>query len=162
MPPNTTFDGAEAIHGRIYKITAPGCAKVYVGSTRLTLGRRLSHHRKGLRKWRRGRGNFVTSYEVLAHPGAEIHLLEEGHFTKQHMREREGHWIQCLPSVNRYMPGRSRAESCRVSHARKVACQTCGKRVRSDYLKEHASTRRCLLALDAAPQLVEALAGVAV
>jgi hypothetical protein len=158
MPPNTT----DALPARIYKIAAPGCDTVYVGSTRLTLWQRLRQHRKDLRSWRRGRGTFMSSYEVLAHPGAEIHLLEEGQFTKQHMHEREGHWIQCLPSVNICMPGRSRAESQRICHARKVACQTCGKRVRSDYLKEHASTRRCLLALDAAPQLVEALAGVAV
>jgi hypothetical protein len=158
MPPNTT----DALPARIYHITAPGCDTVYVGSTRLTLGQRLSHHRKDLRSWRRGRGTFMTSYEVLAHPGAEIHLLEEGLFTKQHMREREGHWIQCLPSVNRYMPGRSRAETRRICYAAKVACPTCGKRVRRDGLKGHASTRRCLLALDAAPQLVEALAGVAV
>jgi hypothetical protein len=98
---------------------------------------------------------------VLAHPGAEIHILEEGEFTKQHMREREAHWIQRLPSVNRNVPGRSDADSNRINHAMKVACPTCGKHVRRDGLKEHASTRRCLLALNAAPhQLVEALAGV--
>jgi hypothetical protein len=160
MPPNTTFDGA-AIRGRIYKITAPGCAKVYIGSTRLTLAQRLSQHRLDLRCWQRGRRHSTSSYEVLAHPGAEIHLLEEGDFTKQRMREREAHYIQSLPSVNKCMPGRSPAESQRICHAAKVACPTCGKHVRSDYLKEHARTRRCLLALNAAPhQLVEALASV--
>jgi hypothetical protein len=157
VPPNTT----DALPTRIYKITAPAFAKVYVGSTRLKLWQRLSQHRKNLRKWQRGLGNFVTSYEVLAHPGAEIHILEEGQFTKQHMREREAHYIQSLPSVNRCMPGRSRAESQRICHARKVACPTCGKHVRSDARKRHTLTRRCLLALNATPhQLVEALAGV--
>jgi hypothetical protein len=156
MLPNTT----DAIRGRIYKITAPGCTKVYIGSTCLTLAQRLSQHRLDLRKWQRSRGNFVTSYDVLDHLGAEIHLLEEGEFTKQHMREREAHWIRSLPSVNRRVPGRSPAESRRISHATKVACPTCGKHVRRDYLKKHASTRKCSLASNAAPQLVEALAGV--
>ena len=103
----------------------------------------------------------MTSFEVLNHPGAEIHLLEEGPFTDmQHMREREAHYIQSLPSVNKCMPGRSPAESCRIYHAAKVACPTCGKHVRRDGLKEHSNTRRCSLALNAARQLVEALASV--
>ena len=160
MLPNPTPDGA--IRGHIYQITAPGCAKVYVRSTRLKLCQRMSQHRKNLRKWQRGRFHFISSYEVLAHPGAGIHILEEGQFTKQHMREREAHYIQSLPSVNRNVPGRSPAESRRVCAA-KVACPTCGKRVRRDNLKKHALTRRCsLLASNAArpPQLVEALAGV--
>jgi hypothetical protein len=156
-PPNTT----DAIRGRIYKITAPGCTKVYVGSTRLTLWQRLSQHRKDLRKWQRSRGDFMTSYELLEHLGAEIHLLEEGPFTDmRHMREREAHYIQSLPSVNKCMPGRSQAESARICHARKVMCPTCGKHVRNDAHKRHALTRRCLLALNAARQLVEALASV--
>jgi hypothetical protein len=163
MLPNTTFDGVEAICGRIYKITAPGCVKVYIGSTRLSLGQRLSQHRKSMRKWRRCRYNFVSVFDVLDHLGAEIHVLEEGPFKdKQHMREREAHYIQSLPSVNKYMPGRSHAESSRISAATKVACPICGKHVRRDGLKEHASTRRCSL-LNAArlsQQHVQALASV--
>ena len=161
-PPNTTFDGA--IRGRIYKITAPGCAKVYIGSTRLTLWQRMCQHRRDLRKWQRSRGHFMTSYDVLDHLGAEIHLLEEGPFMdKQHMREREAHYIQSLPSVNKCMPGRSPAESKRISATTKVACPTCGTHVRRDGLKEHSNTRRCSLALNAARlshQHVQALASV--
>jgi hypothetical protein len=159
-PPNTT----DAICGRIYKITAPGFAKVYVGSTRMTLWQRLSQHRWNLRHWRRSGGNFVTSFDVLDHLGAEIHLLEEGPFTDmQRMREREAHYIQSLPSVNKNVPGRSPAESCRIYHAAKVACPTCGTHVRRDYLKDHNHTRKCLLALNAARfphQHVQALASV--
>jgi hypothetical protein len=160
MAPNTTSDGA--IRGRIYKISAPGCDTVYVGSTRQTLRQRLSHHRYDRRRWQRSAGHFMSSYEVLAHPGAEIHLLEEGEFTKQHLREREAHYIQSLPSVNRCMPGRSQAESQRIYHARKVACPTCGTHVRRDSLKEHNRSRNCLLSNAArlSQQHVQALASV--
>jgi hypothetical protein len=159
MLPNTT----DAIRGRIYKITAPGCDAVYVGSTRLTLCQRLNQHRKDLRKWQRSRGHFVTSYEVLDHLGVEIHLLEEGPFKdKQHMREREAHYIQSLPSVNKNVPGRSLAESYRISHARKVACPTCGAHVRRVGLKEHNRSRKCSLSNAArlSQQHVQVLASV--
>jgi hypothetical protein len=81
---------------------------------------------------------------VLAHPGAVIHILEEGIYAdKQHLRDREAHWIGCHQCVNRCVPGRSAAESRRISHARKVDCPTCGKHVRRDGIKRHAHTRDC-------------------
>ena len=85
---------------------------------------------------------------------------------KQHLREREAHWIDCLPSVNMRVPGRRQGESQRIPHARKVVCPTCGKHINKNHLKGHARSRACsLLALSAqarlgAHQLVEALAGV--
>ena len=111
----------------------------------------------------------MSAFEVLAHPGAVIRTLEEGEYAdKQRLRDHEAHWIARLHSVNIRVPGRSNAESQRISHARKVACPTCGKHVRRDGLKDHALSRACsLLALSAQPsrlgaphQLVEALAGV--
>jgi hypothetical protein len=140
-----------ATRGRIYIISAPGCDKVYVGSTRLKLCRRLCQHHANRRTWQLGRGTFTTSYEVLAHPGAVIRSLEECVYVDiQHLRDREAHWIRCHQCVNRCVPGRSAAESQRICHARKVACPTCGKHVRTDGIKEHTRTRACsLLALSA-------------
>jgi ribosomal protein L32 len=77
--------------------------------------------------------------------------LEEGQFTKQRMREREAHYIQSLPSVNKCVPGRSQAESHRISAATKVACPTCGKRVSRGNRSRHNRTRKCSLASNAAP-----------
>ena len=85
-------------------------------------------------------------------PGAVIRILEECVYVDiQHLRDREAHWIRCHPCVNRCMPGRSQAESVRISHATKVACATCGKHVRRDYLKDHARTRACAMIALRAP-----------
>jgi hypothetical protein len=135
-----------ATRGRIYIISAPGCDRVYVGSTRMELCQRLCQHHADRRTWQLGRGTFMSSYEVLAHPGAVIRSLEECVYVDiQHLRDREAHWIRCHPCVNRNVPGRSQAESNRICHARKVACPNCGKHVRRDHLKTHARTRACSL-----------------
>jgi hypothetical protein len=138
-----------ATRGRIYVISAPGFDKVYVGSTQRELCQRMGQHRADLRRWQRGQRNFISSFDVLAHPGAEISILEECVYVDiQHLRGREAHWIRCLHSVNKCVPGRPRGESQRISHARKVACPTCGKHVRTDGIKEHTHSRACsLLAL---------------
>jgi ssDNA-binding Zn-finger/Zn-ribbon topoisomerase 1 len=138
-----------ATRGRIYSISAPGYDKVYVGSTQLTLYHRLYKHHANRRCWQRGRGHFVSAYDVLDYPGAVIQSLEECVYVdKQHLREREAHWIGRLQCVNRYVPGRSHAESNRISRTTKVACPTCGKHVSRAHLKDHARTRACsLLAL---------------
>ena len=47
---------SEAGLGRIYRISAPGCDQVYVGSTRKTLSARLLSHQQGMRQWQRGGG----------------------------------------------------------------------------------------------------------
>ena len=74
-----TEDGGTAIAfiGRIYKISAPGFDKCYVGSTKRKINVRMNAHRGEKRKYERGKGSRCTSYEVLAHEGAKIELLEE-------------------------------------------------------------------------------------
>jgi hypothetical protein len=133
-----------ATRGSIYCISAPGFDKVYVGSTRLKLCQRLRAHLKKLRRWQQRRDHFMSSYEVLVYPGAVIRSLEEGEYADlQHMRAQEAHWINCLPCVNRYAPGRPQTVSQRISRVMRVVCSTCGKSVRTKTIKRHARTRAC-------------------
>jgi hypothetical protein len=136
--------------GRVYQISAPGCSQVYVGSTRLTLARRLSIHYRDMRSHARGSHGFVSSFDVLKHPGARIDLLEEDEFDLPQLREREAHWIRNLDSVNRAMPGRSAKESTRLSKSVEVHCQICNKKVRRGLLHVHRLTRSCMNASYAA------------
>jgi hypothetical protein len=137
----------EAFCGRIYRISAPGCDRVYVGSTRSTLGARLSRHQRNRRAWQRGVYDYVTSYALVALPGVSIDIIEEAEYQDlQHMRDREAYWIARLPSVNKCTPGRSTAESHRISDAVRAPCVTCGKIVRRSHQLKHQRTRACMVA----------------
>jgi hypothetical protein len=138
---------AETFLGRIYRIFAPGCELVYVGSTKTTLAARLGNHINDHRRFLRGKYNYVSSFHVLDHPGATIDLVEESEFhDMQQLREREAYWIQRLPSCNRCTPGRSQRESKKISNAVIVPCRTCGKFVRRGALSAHRQTRACMMA----------------
>jgi hypothetical protein len=136
----------EAFVGRIYRISAPGIDQVYVGSTRQTLSTRLGKHQYDMRRWQRGTFHYMTSFALLGHPGVSIDTVEEDEYQDiQHMRDREAYWIARLPTVNRYVPGRSQAESARISHAARVPCGTCGKSVRRNGQAKHQQSRACML-----------------
>jgi hypothetical protein len=140
-------DGGTAIAflGRIYKISAPGFDKCYVGSTKRELNVRMSDHRRKKRQYDKGRLDYFTSFEVLACEGATIELLEEdAYLDMQHMRDREAFWIGRLDTVNKTTPGRSQKESCRICHARPKECPNCGRHVRIDGMKDHRKSKRCV------------------
>ncbi len=142
-----TEDGGTAIGfiGRIYKIPAPGFNKVYVGSTKREINVRLNAHRGEKRKYERGKGNGCTSFEILAYEGVTIELLEEdAYLDTQHMRDRKAFWIGRLDSVNKSTPGRSPRESSRICHARPKECAKCGRHVRTDHMKDHRKSKRCV------------------
>ena len=97
--------------------------------------------------WERGWGRYVTSFALVGRPGVSIDPFEEDEFQDlQHMRDREAYWIARLPSVNKCVPGRSRAESRRISNAARVPCGTCGKIVRRSEHCKHQRSRACMLA----------------
>ena len=131
--------------GRVYQISNPTSSKVYVGSTRLTLARRLGLHYRDMRSHARGSHGFVSSFELLG-PGATIELLEEDEFDLPLLREREAYWKKTLNTVNRCMPGRGAKESTRVSRAVEVHCQICNKKVKRGHLADHRLTRYCMIA----------------
>jgi hypothetical protein len=137
----------EAFIGRIYRISAPTCDQVYVGSTRQTLSKRMTQHQYDMRRWQRGGYTYMTSFVLVGQPDVRIDLIEEEEFQDvQHMRDREAYWIARLPSVNRCVPGRSRAESTRISDAMRIPCSTCGKIVRRSTTWKHQQSRACMLA----------------
>jgi hypothetical protein len=139
---------SDAFLGRIYRISAPSFGdQVYVGSTRKTLSARLNAHQRNMRTWERGIYPYVTSFALVGRPDVIMDLVEEEEYADmQHMRDREAYWIGRLPSVNKCTPGRSAAESQRVSNAARVPCGTCGKVVRRSEHWKHQRTRACMLA----------------
>jgi hypothetical protein len=136
---------SETFLGRLYRISAPSCEHVYVGSTKTTLATRLGRHRRDHRAFLKGKYHYVSSFDVLEHPGATIDLLEETEFhDMQQFREREAYWIQRLPSCNRTTPGRSASLSAKISKAVVIPCRTCGRFVRRGALGKHHETWACM------------------
>ena len=137
---------SETFLGRIYRISAPGYEHVYVGSTKSTLAARLGRHRCDHRGYLKGKYHYVSSFDVLVHPGATIDLLEESEFhDMQQFREREAYWIQRLPSCNRSTPGRSQRESSKISKAVVIPCRTCGRCMSRGVIQTHCQTRACMM-----------------
>ncbi len=136
---------SETFLGRLYRISAPACELVYVGSTKTTLATRLGRHRRDHRAFLKGDYHYVSSFDVLEHPGAIIDLLEESEFhDMQQFREREAYWIQRLPSCNRATPGRSNSLSTKIRKAVVIPSRTCGRFVRRGALGKHHETWACM------------------
>ena len=90
---------------------------------------------------------YMTSFELVGRPDVKIDLIEEEEYQDlQHVRDRKAYWIGRLPSVNQRMPGRSDAESHRISNAVRVPCGTCGKVVRRSDHWRHQRSCACMLA----------------
>lgn len=104
--------------GKIYKITSGELT--YIGSTcEPTLARRLSVHVAQFKGWKDGKGK-VTSFQVLELGNYEITLLELCPCgSKDELTARERHWIESIPCVNKYIPGRTQKEY-RKEHIEKI------------------------------------------
>jgi hypothetical protein len=62
---------------KIYIIRSAQTDDVYIGSTyERWLSSRMSKHKNGYKRYQAGNRNYVTSYELMKYPDAEISLLE--------------------------------------------------------------------------------------
>lgn len=146
--------------GQVYKIWSSECDKCYVGSTKQLLRQRFSTHKYDFRAWQKGKGCYVTSFEILAHDDAEIELIEEREFgDKQAMLECEKYWIQTLDTVNKFRPiltrderrqdlieWKYRSRDKKLAHQKKYNDEH--KVQHTDYMKTYTSTcPHCALAM---------------
>ena len=94
------------ITGRIYKIKSPQTEKVYIGSTIQTLQNRLIKHKSGYKRYQSGKGNNMTSYEILKHGDATIELIDEREYeTMTELQYKEREYIELHKNaVNKQKP----------------------------------------------------------
>lgn len=106
--------------GKIYKLECLVTGKVYIGSTtKQYLSQRLSIHRYGFRQWKEGKGDFLSSFEVMEGGQYEMTLLELYPCRiKDELEARERHWIERMECVNRNVPTRTKKEHYRENVAR--------------------------------------------
>jgi len=97
---------------KIYKIIDNTTDNIYIGSTcEPTLARRLAKHVNCYNCHKNGKGNFVSSFEILKNGNYSIILIENVQCNnRDELRSRERFYIDSLPCVNKNIPGRGKNE----------------------------------------------------
>ena len=101
---------------KIYKIKSSQTDKIYIGSTKQKLEKRLSGHVSDYKAWSKLNNNnlpYITSFDIVQLDDYEIELIET--FTCETNKEKlrkEGEHIKLnkLICVNKVIPGRTQEE----------------------------------------------------
>jgi group I intron endonuclease len=97
--------------GKIYKITNDFNNDIYVGSTCDTLVKRFSNHKKDSKKERNEGHPFYKLMNELGHTRFRIQLIEDYPCEDTYqLRQREGHFIREMGTLNLVIAGRTRTE----------------------------------------------------
>ena len=97
--------------GKIYKITNDFNDEIYVGSTCDTLVKRFSNHKKDSKKERTKDITFYKLMNEIGHTRFRIQLIEDYPCEDTYqLRQREGHFIREMGTLNLVVAGRTRTE----------------------------------------------------
>ena len=96
-------------NGKIYAIRSPSTDKVYIGSTCDSSANRICGHRKDYRRFKAGKFNNVSSFQLLEFKDEYIELVEACVCNnKDELTRREGEVIRATGnSVNKKVEGRT-------------------------------------------------------
>lgn len=96
---------------KVYKIVDNTTGKIYVGSTIQTLRVRKAGHVRSFKYWKKGKGHYVSSFDIIKNGDYDIVLIEEVDCqNKEQLHRVERKWIDELDCVNRCIPTRTHAE----------------------------------------------------
>lgn len=99
--------------GRIYAIRSNETAEVYIGSTCLTLPKRIWKHRAAFNQYKKGKKeNYITSFKMIEYADHYIELIEMYPCnSKAELERREGEIMrEHANRVNKVLAGRTAAE----------------------------------------------------
>lgn len=92
----------------IYGIFCKTTWKVYYGSTKQNINRRLSEHKSNYNRYLNGKREYGTSFEVIKNNNYEIRLLET--CNQENKSDRESFYIRNFDCVNKNIPNRKSKE----------------------------------------------------
>jgi hypothetical protein len=99
--------------GKIYKLVNDMTDDIYIGSTcEPTLARRLAGHIHNYRSYKKGKGNYATSFKLFENSAnVSIYLIESYPCdSKDELHAKEGHYIKTIDCVNKSIAGRSKKD----------------------------------------------------
>ena len=86
--------------GYVYKITSPLTDKIYIGSTTTPLDKRLSEHKSKYKGYLTGKGNNVSSFQIIKLGECKIELIENVVFDdKKQLRNKERYYIENTANI---------------------------------------------------------------
>lgn len=95
-------------NGKIYAIRSHETDEIYIGSTTQTLSRRMTDHRKFMKRWKDGKCNYTSSFKILEYQTCYIELLENYPCNnKEELFKKEGEYIRKMECVNKRIEGRT-------------------------------------------------------
>lgn len=93
----------------VYQIKCNTTHQSYIGSTKMSLEKRMYAHENLCGHWKEGKANFCSSYPLIETNNYETTILE--HCTLENKGERESHWVKITEGcVNKNVPNRSMKE----------------------------------------------------
>ena len=106
-------NNAKYARGKIYTIRSHKTNLIYVGSTiEPYLSTRMRYHWNGYKRYKNGKGDYTTSFDVLQlDENCYIELYEDYPCNnRRELEKREGEIIRSLDCVNKRIEGRTRNE----------------------------------------------------
>ena len=100
------------MRGKVYSIRSHQTDAVYIGATVSLLSKRLAGHKQGFTRWKNGKQNYTSSYEILRYDDAYIELVETVRCNnKMELSRRAGGIIRSTENcVNKRVAGRTKKE----------------------------------------------------
>jgi hypothetical protein len=128
---------------KIYKIYSPNTNKIYIGSTKKTLNKRLSVHKYNYNQYLKSKFHYISSFKLIKFNDCKIELLEEFIYNnKKEILEKERLYIEnnIINCVNLIIPTRTIKE-WKNTNKFKYQCLTCKYKTcdKKDY-KRHLLT----------------------
>lgn len=109
--------------GKIYKIVDNTTDEVYIGSTTQTLCKRKGGHESSYKFYLKGKGYYVTSFNIIKNRNYRIVLIENFPcLDKSQLHEREGYWVRNIDCVNKVIPKRTKIEYNKQYYEKNKEC----------------------------------------
>ncbi len=102
--------------GIIYKLTCNETGEVYYGSTTQSLNNRMLGHKSQCKRWKEGKCNFTTSYNIIDRGNYSYSLIETVECEdKKQLEQRERYYIENNQCINKCVVGRTKKEIDKAS-----------------------------------------------